>query len=429
MSGTPAPGHVSEAAGAVRREVGDVAYAVALASLPGMGPATLRQLLSVAPARSCWEQLCSGALAPSLLGGRRRAADRRAALERWRAAARLVRPEEGLASAEASGIAVHILGDRSYPGVLAEEPTAPAVLFTLGGRCGLGSDDAPRVAVVGTRSSTHYGDEVAAELGAGLAAGGVTVVSGLATGIDAAAHEGALVHADRAAPLAIVGGGVDVVYPQSNRRLRARLVEAGTLLAEAAPGAPPERWRFPLRNRLVAAAVDVVVVVEAHASGGAMHTVDAALARGVPVAAVPGSVRSSASKGTNALVADGAAMVRDVDDVLALLALRRAGRPQPPSCHGLVRAAGAGGDRGRAISGVTGTPSRPAGGRDGAPVEPGSPAHRVLGALDDSVSSLEVVLRRTGLAIGEASVALDELVRTGQVHRGPGGYERSTGSA
>lgn len=398
MISEPATSCQAESVDALRRENGDVAYAFALSTLPGMGPVTLRHLLATLPARDCWDRLLRGSLGPVVAGLPRRVAQG-AAVGRWREAAANFAPESALCSARSSGIGVHVLGDVDYPRFLVDELAAPAVCFTLGAFRLHGTDEIPRVALVGTRSSTYYGDEVAAELGAGLAAAGVCVVSGLASGIDAAAHEGALVHPGAASPLAILGGGIDVVYPTANRRLRARLIGAGTLVSEAPPGAAPERWRFPLRNRLIAAAADVVVVVESHARGGAMHTVDAALERGVPVAAVPGSVRSAASRGTNALIADGAAVVRDVDDILGLLSLRRAAYPTSAQ-------------RGISTSEHDVSTSRCG----------GDVAMRVIAAIGDAPTALEMVLRRTGLAIGEASVALDDLVRRDVVRRSGGGF-------
>jgi DNA processing protein len=187
---------------------------------------------------------------------------------------------------------------------------------------------------VGTRRCTWAGRSLAAELGAGLAAAGVCVVSGLAVGIDAAAHRGALVAA-AAPPVAVVGTGLDVVYPRRNADLWESVAGAGAVLAEYPLGTRPERWRFPARNRLVAALADVLVVVESHARGGSMHTVTAALDRDVPVMAVPGPVRAAASAGTNALLVAGAAPVRDAGDVLVALGLdsaaaRRGAEPAGP---------------------------------------------------------------------------------------------------
>lgn len=388
----------------------DAACALALASLPGMGRGTLRSLLGREPARSCWERVCSGALEPLATRGRGVDAVRRHGA-RWRDAARTTRPDEAFERCAELGVTVHVIGSPTYPECLLGAPSPPPIVFSAGSGTDAIAARTPRVAVLGTRSCTHYGEEVAAELGAGLAACGVTVVSGMSPGIDAAAHEGALAGAEAAPPLAVLGCGVDVVYPAASRRLRARVADRGLLLAEALPGAPPERWRFPARSRLVAVLSDVVVVVESHRSGGAMHAVDAALGRGIPVAAVPGSVRSAASRGTNGLIADGAAVARDVADVLALLALRRAGSPA-----GRERTAAARGEPGKVAA------VRAAGEPSTGPAVGGA-SSRVLAALHAGAGSLEPVARATGLSLEAAALALEELVATGRARRRAGGYE------
>ena len=176
------------------------------------------------------------------------------------------------------------------------------------------------MALVGTRSPTRYGIGVAAQFGADLAALGVSVVSGLALGIDGAAHEGAT--ASGAPPIAVVAGGLDDPYPRRNARLWARVAEQGAVYSESPAGVRTEKWRFPVRNRLLAMLSDVVVVVESRHRGGALYTVEAAAARGIPVGAVPGSIRSPTSEGTNRLLADGCFPVCGVDDILTALALR-----------------------------------------------------------------------------------------------------------
>jgi len=396
----------------------DTAYILALAALPGMGPATLRELVAGRSARSCWEELCSGQLELPTSVRRRRGSAARRLVSSWRAAAEASHPERALARFHDLGIGVHVRGAASYPRVLEHDPRPPEICFTVGPALDeVGAAGAARVAVVGTRSCTHYGEEVAAELGSALAASGVIVVSGLAAGIDAAAHEGALVHADVAPPLAIVGCGVDVVYPAGNRRLRDRIAAAGIVMSEALPGAPPERWRFPARNRLIAACADVLVVVEAHCTGGAMHTVEAAIARGIAVAAVPGSVRSAASRGTNALIAEGAAVARDVDDVLALVALRHAARPAREPGGVAARRVGVGPTRSQRLA------HAPAGGVSSPGVGArGGPDARVLDVLRAGTATLEAVIRGTGLGIGEASLALDRLAAGGLVRGESGAY-------
>jgi DNA processing protein len=255
------------------------------------------------------------------------------------------------------------------------------------------------VGIVGTRAATHYGREVAAVLGAGLAAHGVSVVSGLANGIDAAAHEGALAPgADPGAvPVAVVGAGLDVGYPVATARLRRRVEAAGAVLGEAPLGAAPESWRFPLRNRVIAALSQVVVVVESHRGGGSLHTVEAALARGIEVMAVPGSIRSPASTGTNALIASGAQVVTCVEDVLEALARNGAPVVVPR------RAAAGGAEVG------TGAAGDPAAGL--------SPTARtVLAAVESTPVSTQEILERLDLSLGEVALALDGLEREGLVH-------------
>jgi DNA processing protein len=194
----------------------------------------------------------------------------------------------------------------------------PPVLFARGD---LDVLDGRRAALIGTRNATSSGRAMATELGRDLARAGVHVVSGLARGIDGGAHRGALAAGGPGRPIAVVGSGLDVVYPAEHHDLWDAVAEQGLLLAEAPPGAPPEPWRFPQRNRIIAALAEVVVVVESRESGGSLITVDEALERGRPVMAVPGAVASRAAAGTNRLLRDGAAAVLDVGDVLTALAI------------------------------------------------------------------------------------------------------------
>src|SRR5258705_11936294 len=162
---------------------------------------------------------------------------------------------------------------------------------------------------------------MAFELGHDLAAAGVRVVWGLALGIDGAAHAGALAAPGGAPPVAVVGSGPDVVYPRRHADLWRRVVDAGVLFSESPMGAAPEGWRFPLRNRIIAALADVLVVVESRHQGGSRHTVDAAADRDRTILAVPGPVRSPLSADPNELLHQGAGPARDVVDVLVALGL------------------------------------------------------------------------------------------------------------
>lgn len=176
--------------------------------------------------------------------------------------------------------------------------------------------------MVGTRASTRAGESTAGDLGLGLAAAGVVVVSGLARGIDAAAHRGALAAGGSTPLLGILGNAVGMRLAREADELLLAVARQGVLYSEVPPGAVGSRWMFAVRNRIMAAAAEVVVVVESHAGGGSLHTVRAAQRRGRAVAVVPGSVHSPASAGTNALLAQRQAVaVRHADDVLSLLAL------------------------------------------------------------------------------------------------------------
>jgi len=175
----------------------------------------------------------------------------------------------------------------------------------------------PAVTVVGARSASQYGLDVAYELGRGLAAAGVVLVSGMALGIDAAAHRGAL---DAGGPaIAVLASGPDVAYPRRHRRLHERLIAHGTVLSEMPPGTGAFRWAFPARNRLMAALGRLTVVVEAAASSGSLTTVDFANLANREVGAVPGRVNARVSEGSNALLHDGAHVIRGPQDVLDLL--------------------------------------------------------------------------------------------------------------
>jgi DNA processing protein len=176
------------------------------------------------------------------------------------------------------------------------------------------------VAVVGTRRCTRYGSELARSFGESIAKAGWTTVSGLARGIDAAAHKGTLDTGGHA--VAVLGCGIDVVYPAENRKLHMEIVSSGgALISEYPPGIPPDRWRFPARNRLIAAMSAAVVVVEAGEKGGALITARLAAELGRPVLVVPGDVDRSASVGCNKLIRDGAYPVLGAADLVEELSL------------------------------------------------------------------------------------------------------------
>ena len=277
-------------------------------------------------------------------------------------------------------------------------PHAPAVLFVEG-------DDpevlkAPRVAVVGTRAASVHGLTDAWELGAFLGAAGVSVVSGMAIGIDGAAHHGALQAAEAAekrgepgvaGPIGVVATGLDVVYPRRHRVLFERVRRYGVLLGEQPFGVTPERGRFPVRNRIIAALADVVVVVEATLSGGSRITAERALDYGRPVLAMPGSRRNPAAAGCNALLADGAQPLLDPSDVLIALGLTPGGQ--------------------RLWSTAPATTNR-------APA--GAAAQAVLKALAGEAAHPDELANRTGLDPGQVALAVEELVALGRATRDRG---------
>jgi DNA processing protein len=420
MAGRAQRAHCRDRSGAVQPDADtpaddhlpEEAYAAALASVPGIGPKTLRALLEDASPTAAWEAVTSGrAHVPT--SRRAGAATRGPGSIDVRAVWQAHRE---------AGIRVSVLGRPGYPAVLADDPEAPAVLFSLGEPRVL--DGAPRVAVVGTRSATRYGLGVAAQLGADLAAAGVVVVSGLALGIDGAAHEGAVAawrtscsegaptlsetgaRPRPAPPVGVVAGSVDSPYPRQHAGLWRRVAAVGAVVSEAPIGvADVAAWRFPMRNRIIAAVCDVVVVVECHSRGGSLHTVAAATARGIPVGAVPGSVRSPASAGTNALLADGCFVVRDAADALVAVGLSWAStRPPIPS------------------SGVS-PPASPVSDlrNDDLP----SPTKEIADAVGWDPTPLDEILERSGLAMADACGALERLRARGIVHGEGGWWERA----
>ncbi|MFN2568184.1 MAG: DNA-processing protein DprA [Candidatus Dormibacteria bacterium] len=200
-------------------------------------------------------------------------------------------------------------GQAGWPGQLEHLHDPPAGLW-LQGRC---QPVWPAVAIVGSRRATITGVDIARSLGRDLGGAGVQVISGFARGIDGAAHEGAL--ESGGTTVAILGCGLDVVYPRGHEALRRRIEAAGALITEADPGAAPEAWRFPQRNRLIAALSAAVIVVEATERSGALSTARWAADLGRDVLAVPGSIRSDRSAGTNLLIRDGARPLLSVEDL------------------------------------------------------------------------------------------------------------------
>jgi DNA processing protein len=239
-------------------------------------------------------------------------------------------PAGARAAIAAAGLTAVCRHSPRYPSALEDLPDPPALLHVAGRLAAL---EAPaRVGIVGARAASAYGREVACELGRSLAMAGVGVVSGLALGIDAAAHDGAIAArpspgARAGAPVAVLAGGADRPYPARGHRLHAAVWEAGAVVSEMPPGFGVYRWAFVARNRIIAALSHVLVVVEAAERSGSLTTADFAGAIGRTVAAVPGRVTARTATGTNGLIHDGAPLVRDARDVVDLLAGATGGGP------------------------------------------------------------------------------------------------------
>lgn len=285
------------------RPTSERAAYVALALTPGIGTARLRALLAAcstplgafsAPfAFLCAVPGMSKASATAVCGQTGEAGER------------------VLVQTERLGGEVLIPDDSRFPNALREIPDAPPILFAHGRPDLL---DRPAVAVVGSRDHTAYGADVCALVAGGAAAAGIVVVSGMARGLDALAHDAAL--SAGGTTIGVLGNGLGVVYPVANRRLYDRVAREGLLLTEFPPGERPNAGSFPRRNRLISGLSRVTVVVEAAPGSGALITAAAALEQGRDVMAVPGPITSNVSGGANALIRDGAEPLLGLEDLL-----------------------------------------------------------------------------------------------------------------
>jgi DNA processing protein len=388
--------------------LGDTAgHAAALAGLAGMTPVRLAKLLSDREPQEAWISVRSG----------RHSADPH---RKFMANSRRTDVAKVGQHYVRAGVQVLLPGGPGYPSMLAGDPGAPAVLFALGDPGVL--EGKARVAIVGTRSATHYGRQVASELAQELSSSGVVVVSGLALGIDGAAHAGALRgrNEDSAPPVAVVGTGLDVVYPNSNKALWELVASRGCVFSESPLGTRPHPGVFPARNRIIAALSNVVVVVESHHGGGSLYTAEAAARRSIPVCAVPGSVCSRASDGTNALLVDGCIPVRDATDVLVAISLAGTGRPghsgrSGPDPQTVPTDPSARADNGQA---------RPTGRTVEQDLRLSDNQRAVWNAVDDGPTTFETILIRTGLSIGSAAEACGQLVDGDLLVAGGGWWTR-----
>ncbi len=296
-----------------------------------------------------------------------------------------------IARVDVGAVCRHSIG---FPDALLQLDDPPAVLFARGnatrGFAALSRGDA--VALVGSRRASPHAIEMARELGRGLAAAGITVVSGLALGVDASAHVGAL--DGGGFPVAVLGGGPDVVYPRTNAGLHERIAAKGLLMSELPPGQRPFRWSFPARNRIMAGLCQATVVVEAAEGSGSLITSEFAEDLGRVVAAVPGPGLWARARGSNALLRSGAAVITRTEDILDEL-------------YGIgVRPT---------VSALAGGQGPPADGADSDPADD-PPTAAVLAAIEAG-AGVDGACEASGLPVAEVRAMLARMEESGRLRR------------
>jgi len=241
-------------------------------------------------------------------------------VERVLAARKNVNLDQVWEKIQSQGIKILTWQDKEYPARLKEINQPPPVLYIRGEYL---PDDLFAVAIVGTRRVTPYGRQVTEELASFLASNGITVVSGLARGVDAIAHQSALKVGGRT--IGVLGSGVDVIYPPEHAKLAGEMMERGAVVSDYAPGTPPDASNFPPRNRIISGLSLAVVAVEAGETSGALITAEFAAEQGREIFAVPGSIFAPQSKGTNKLIQNGAQPLLSVNDIMQALDFTRIG--------------------------------------------------------------------------------------------------------
>lgn len=355
-------------------------YWVALSMAPGIGPKRFQRILDFfGRAEEAWQ--ASPQVLQKLLGGK-------LAVE-FSDFRRQVEPRAILEDLAKKRMKFVCSCEAEYPRLLLQIYDPPPVLYYKGE---IKAEDGIAVAIVGSRSASPGGLLVAEELARGLAAAGVTVISGLARGIDSAAHRGALSD-PIGRTIAVLGSGLDRIYPPENSRLAEKIMERGALCTEYPPGTEPLARNFPARNRIISGLALGVTVVEAAADSGSLITVDFALEQGREVFAVPGWINRKRSKGTNRLIKEGAFLVESVEDILQVLALHR----HQPAARETVTV-----QRGASL------------------VE-----KRILSALTEEEYHIDMLVRLTGYSPGEISAALILMEMKGMVSQiAPGIYRK-----
>ncbi|MCX7860750.1 MAG: DNA-processing protein DprA [Chloroflexus sp.] len=285
-----------------------IRYYIGFNLVPGIGPLRLARLIEQCGSIAAAWHADELAMTAAGLDARSMAS--------LRAARQTLDLDAELARLRAAGVTPVAITDPAYPPLLRMIPAPPPLLYARGA---ITPADQRAVAIVGTRRPSNYGREVTRRIARDLAAAGVTIVSGLALGIDTIAHTAALDAGGRT--IAVLACGVDRVYPERNHALAERIITAGALISDYPLGTPPAPLNFPPRNRIIAGLSLATLVVEASEQSGALITVQFALDQGRDVMAVPGSIFSPLSAGPHRLIRDGAAIVTDAGDVLAALGL------------------------------------------------------------------------------------------------------------
>lgn len=297
--------------------------------------------------------------------------------------------EDEIAAAEAIGARHLHMGEPAYPPALVAAEDAPPVMLVMGDAGLLGR---PMVGMVGARNASTNGKRLAREIAAGIAAGGFVVASGMARGIDAAAHSGAI----DGGTVAVLAGGPDVVYPEENRGLYEALLERGAIVTEAPPGLTPQARHFPRRNRIISGMSLAIVVVEAAERSGSLITARLAGEQGREVMAVPGSPLDPRCRGANGLIRNGATLVENAEDVLSVVrAMREPGIAEPPA---------------------EGFRAGPATGES----VPDDIRARVMEALGPTPAPMDGIIRELGLPPALVLTVLLELELAGKLERMPG---------
>ncbi len=287
-------------------------YWVGFNLIKGIGAVRMQGLVAYfGNLESAWDA-DSASLAEAGLGAK--------VIERVIAARKNVNLDQVWEKIESQGIKILTWQDEAYPTRLKEIDQPPPVMYIRGEYL---PDDLFAVAIVGTRQVTPYGRQVTEDLSSFLASNGITVVSGLARGVDAVAHHAALKAGGRT--IGILGSGVDKIYPPEHKNLAEKMIERGAIISDYVPGTPPDASNFPPRNRIISGLSLAVVVVEAGETSGALITAEFAAVQGREIFAVPGSILAPQSKGTNKLIQNGALPLLSVNDLMQALDFNRIG--------------------------------------------------------------------------------------------------------